>query len=140
MVPWGLCVAETDQSSSSEDKSIKSRQSETALERRESSKPEPPNSERIEITSCNTSTTVFTVPANSEGETFNNSDPTVLGGAAAEAEQSKDKKKMSVIMGVSVIVIWGHNHFVEESAIEEITLLCNSFRGLAYLKREKGNK
>lgn len=76
-VPWGVCVAVTDQSSSSEERSSKSRQSETALERSESPKSEP-NSERIEVTSCNTSTTVFTVPANSEGETFRNSNPTGL--------------------------------------------------------------
>lgn len=77
MIPWGVWVAETDQSSSSEERSSKSRQSETALERSESPKPEP-NSERIEVTSCNTSTTVFTVPANSEGETFRDSNPTGL--------------------------------------------------------------
>jgi len=97
MVPWGFCVAETDQSSSSEERSSKSRQSETALERSESPKPEP-NSERMEVTSCNTSTTVFTVPANSEGETFRYSNPTLLPSEApiTVGKNKRKKKKKSV--------------------------------------------
>lgn len=52
LVPLGVSVAETDQSSASEERSSKSRQSEMALETRESPKPvPPPNSERMEVTS-----------------------------------------------------------------------------------------
>lgn len=123
LVPLGLWVAETDQSSSSEDMSSNSRQSETALERRESPKPEP-NSERMEVISCNTSTTVLTVPANSEGATFSNSDPTVLVLVLPSAVRNSTKKKMSVIVSFGVAAIWD-NSFFEESAIgKRRTLLC----------------
>lgn len=135
LVPLGLWVAETDQSSSSEDMSSNSRQSETALERRESPKPEP-NSERIEVTSCNTSTTVLTVPSNSEGATFSNSDPTVLvlPSDVHRLGESTRKKKMSVMVGVSVDTIRDSNSFFEESSIGRRTLLCYVTPSAEYLR------
>lgn len=115
MVPLGVSVADTDQLSSSEDKSSKSRQSETALERRKSPKPVPPNSERMDVTSCKMSTTVLTDPANSEGETLRHCDPTMSVAGTPLVHRNKAHEKMNVM--VMVLGSVRDKSFVEESAI-----------------------
>jgi hypothetical protein len=121
LLPLGFWAAEADQVSASEERSSISIQSETALERRESPNPAPPNWERMDITSCKMPTTSCTVPTNSDGATLRNSNSAaaLVGALAHSAGLDNNNVKMNVhVMRVGIgFVRDSTNSFVEERAI-----------------------
>ena len=107
-VPWGLSVADTAQLSSSDDSSINSRQAEMALERRGSAMPLLNLNCRVEATSCKTSTTVLTEPANSAGGTLRHSIPATPATAPNGVHRHRntnDNKVNNVVVGIGDICL-----------------------------------
>ena len=133
-VPWGLSVADTAQLSSSDDNSINSRQAETALERRVSAMPLLNLNCRVEATSCKTSTTVLTEPANSAGGTLRHSSPaTPEAPNGVHRHRNTNDNKVDVVVGIGDICLVEEERAIgmEEGKLKSSELI---LWGFAYLK------